>query len=102
MAAANKGSPIYLVGPFPEGAMGPITQRPGHLYCVPQANLTTTRAWLYPSSKLEVIIGRLFKHRTCGVHKQLANCYKIFLFKGTGSGKELDKTPIMKKEDLGP
>ena len=35
MAAANKGSPIYLVGPFPEGAMGPLTQRPGHLHCVP-------------------------------------------------------------------
>ena len=31
MAAANKGSPIQIVGPFPEGAMGPLTQRPGQL-----------------------------------------------------------------------
>ena len=31
MAAANKGSPIQLEGPFPEGAMGPLTQRPRQL-----------------------------------------------------------------------
>ena len=31
-AAANKGAPIQLVGPFSEGATGPLTQRSGNLF----------------------------------------------------------------------
>ena len=67
MAAANKGSPIQLEGPFPEGAMGPLTQRPGQLNGA-LGQPPTTRAWLYPSSYLEVTIGRLFLSTTRAVY----------------------------------
>ena len=97
MAAANKGSPIQLKDPFPEVAMGPLTQRPGQL----------TGALGQPSHDAcmavsKQILGGCYwqavsKHRMCGGYKQQANYYQIvllisfFYYQGAGPGKERGK-----------
>ena len=74
-AAATKGAPIQLVGPFIEGVMGPLTQRSGQpiLGC-PRPTYHTTRGGWIQAAYLEVNIGGLLCYTTIVVQiKRLAN-----------------------------
>ena len=54
----TKGAPIQLVGPFIEGVMGPLTQRPGQPIagCLRPTCHTTRAGWIQ-AAYLEVNIG---------------------------------------------
>ena len=80
-AAATKGAPIQLVGPFIEGVMGPLTQRSGQpiLRC-PRPTYHTTRGGWIQAAYLEVNIGGLLCYTTIVVQiKRLANLNQILL-----------------------
>ena len=70
MAAANKGSPIQLEGPFPEGAMGPLTQRPRQLI---QKPWPTFPRRVYMAASKQYLAGYYWqavsKHRASDVNK---------------------------------
>ena len=74
-AAATKGAPIQLVGPFIEGVMGPLTQRPGQPIagCLRPTCHTTRAGWIQ-AAYLEVNIGGTLYYNTKVVQtKRLAN-----------------------------
>ena len=70
-AAATKGAPIQLVGPFIEGVMGPLTQRPGQpIVGCPRPTCHTTRVGWIQAAYLEVNIGGTFVlHHKSGANK---------------------------------
>ena len=78
-AAATKGAPIQLVGPFIEGVIGPLTQRPGQPIagCLRPTCHTTRAGWIQ-AAYLEVNIGGTLCYTTKVVQiKRLTNSNQI-------------------------
>ena len=110
-AAATKGAPIQLVGPFIEGVMGPLTQRPRQPIagCLRPTCHTTRAGWIQ-AAYLEVNIGGTLCYTTKVVQiKRLTNSNQIvvnflfclFLLLGMGRQRpnffKKRRTPHMKK-----